>query len=136
MADEPVGSSRVPRDILDANNPAAECHIASIREFVSLGTARRAFLDAKMAPLKAELHKLLEECESLDTEIRKHEGALSPLRRMPTEIMSLIFTFASPPFSCCRRGISWLMSSEEGPWVLSAVCSRWRNIALSQPNLW
>ncbi|KAJ7812045.1 hypothetical protein B0H14DRAFT_2858523 [Mycena olivaceomarginata] len=28
------------------------------------------------------------------------------------------------------------MNVKEGPWVLSAVCSRWRTIALSQPSLW
>ncbi|KAJ7879186.1 hypothetical protein B0H14DRAFT_2160977, partial [Mycena olivaceomarginata] len=59
----------------------------------------------------------------------KHEGALSPLRRMPVEIISLIFKFAAP-FP------SDFMNVEEGPWVLSAVCSLWRTIALSQPSLW
>ncbi|KAJ7812039.1 hypothetical protein B0H14DRAFT_2190716, partial [Mycena olivaceomarginata] len=100
-----------------------------LRAFVSRGSARRAYLDATIAALKAELSKLLEERESLDAEVRKHEGALSPLRRMPVEIVSLIFKFAAP-FR------SYVMSVKEGPWILSAVCSRWRTIALSQPNLW
>ncbi|KAJ7812042.1 hypothetical protein B0H14DRAFT_3753978, partial [Mycena olivaceomarginata] len=82
-----------------------------------------------IASLKAELAKLLEERESLDAEVRRHEGALSPLRRTPVEIISLIFTFAAP----FRSDV---MNVEEGPWVLSAVCSRWRTIALSQPSLW
>ncbi|KAF8217021.1 hypothetical protein K438DRAFT_1536539, partial [Mycena galopus ATCC 62051] len=117
---------------LDTNDPPAAYILASIREFVCRGSARRAFLDAKMAPLKAELDKLLEKRDSLDSEIRKHQGVVSPLRRLPTEILSLIFTFASPP----PFGRSQHMNMHEGPWVLSAVCGRWRNIALAQSSLW
>ncbi|KAJ6520734.1 hypothetical protein B0H19DRAFT_1204636 [Mycena capillaripes] len=58
--------------------------------------------------------------------------ALSPLRRMPTEIISLIFTFATPPFTPFGN----VMSVQEGPWALSAVCSRWRIIILSSPCFW
>ncbi|KAJ7812041.1 hypothetical protein B0H14DRAFT_3879874 [Mycena olivaceomarginata] len=107
-ADKPVDPSPIPRDILDTNNPPAEYNHPALRAFVSRGSARRAYLDTKIAPLKAELAKLLEERESLDAEVRKHEGALSPLRRMPVEIISLIFKFAAP-FR------SYVMNVEEGP---------------------
>ncbi|KAJ6593312.1 hypothetical protein B0H19DRAFT_16957 [Mycena capillaripes] len=129
---QPVGSSPISRVILDTNNPPAEANLSSIREFVSRGSARREVLDAKIGSLKAELEKLLEERNFLDTEIRKHEGALSPLRRMPTEIISLIFTFATPPVTPSNN----LMDVQEGPWVLSAVCGRWRTIILSSPWFW
>ncbi|KAJ7314378.1 hypothetical protein DFH08DRAFT_895315 [Mycena albidolilacea] len=112
FADKPV-SSTISNDILNTNVPPAENNHPALREFVSRG----------------KLTKLFEERESLDAEVRKHEGALSPLRRMPVEIISLIFKFAAP-FR------SYVMNVKEGPWTLSAVCSRWRTIALSQPNLW
>ncbi|KAJ7876176.1 hypothetical protein B0H14DRAFT_3859321 [Mycena olivaceomarginata] len=51
---------------------------------------------------------------------------------MPTELISLILTLTLPPFAT-SDGLS---SIQEGPWLLSAVCSRWRAIALSQPCLW
>ncbi|KAJ6480864.1 hypothetical protein C8R45DRAFT_831970, partial [Mycena sanguinolenta] len=137
MADKPVVPSAIPRDILDTNDPHPEYNFSSIREFISRGSARRAFLDAKIAPLKAELDKLLEERDSLDKEIRKHEGAVSPLRGMPPEILSLMFTFASPPYTFANKTMNrYLMNMHEGPWVLSAVCSRWRSIVLAQPSLW
>ncbi|KAJ7314375.1 hypothetical protein DFH08DRAFT_755855, partial [Mycena albidolilacea] len=129
LVDKPVHSP-ISRDILDANNdPPAEHNLLSIRESVSRGSARRAFLDTKISSLQAKLDKLLEERDSLDTEIRKHEGALSPLRRIPPEVLSLIFDFASPFTEC-------FVIIEDGPWPLSAVCSRWRSIALCQPSLW
>ncbi|KAJ6537749.1 hypothetical protein B0H19DRAFT_961980, partial [Mycena capillaripes] len=132
LLDKPVAPSPISKDILDTNNPPAEVNLSSIREFVSRGSARREVLDAKIGSLKAELEKLLEQRNFLDTEVRKHEGALSPLRRMPTEIISLIFTFATPPFTPFGN----VMSVQEGPWALSAVCSRWRIIILSSPCFW
>jgi hypothetical protein len=80
-------------------------------------------LNAKVALLQSALDKLLEERDELDIEIRKHEGALLPLRRMPTEILSLIFPMA-------------LRLSESAPWTVSAVCARWRTIVVSQPRFW
>ncbi|KAJ7656532.1 hypothetical protein DFH06DRAFT_1091449 [Mycena polygramma] len=130
--DSPVDPSPISREILDTNDPPAEFHLPSIREFVSSGSSRRTLLDARIAPLKAELEKLQRERDALDVEIRKHEGALSPLRRLPTEIISAIFTLALPPFASCSN----LMNVQEGPWVLSAVCSRWRAVVLSQPCFW
>ncbi|KAJ7763667.1 hypothetical protein DFH07DRAFT_812712 [Mycena maculata] len=72
------------------------------------------------------LDTLLEERNALDLEVRKHEGALSPLRRMPPELLSLIFQNALFPH----------YPSADTPWIISAVCSRWRNITLSLPSLW
>ncbi|KAK7024915.1 hypothetical protein R3P38DRAFT_1054100 [Favolaschia claudopus] len=85
--------------------------------------------------LKAKLDALLNERRTLDIQIGKHLGALSPLRRVPTEILSLIFESAVDPGE--RPGAPWgeiLMNMV--PWDLSNVCVRWRRIALSQPNLW
>ncbi|KAJ6481255.1 hypothetical protein C8R47DRAFT_1135170 [Mycena vitilis] len=128
----PVNPSTIPRHILDTNEPPADFNISSLREFVSRGSARRTVLDSRIAPLKAELEKLLGERNSLDAEIRKHEGALSPLRRVPTEIICTIFTLALHPSTYSSN----IINVEEGPWVLSAVCSRWRTIVLSQPCFW
>ncbi|KAJ7763668.1 hypothetical protein DFH07DRAFT_693519, partial [Mycena maculata] len=57
-------------------------------------------------------------------EVRKHEGALFPLHRMPPELLSLIFQY------------TLAYSSPEIPWNIATVCSRWRTITLSQPSLW
>ncbi|KAK7024911.1 F-box domain-containing protein [Favolaschia claudopus] len=135
----PVEPSTISKEILDTNNPPAEHDFPALREFVARGSARRAVLDSKISPLKAELDKLLEERNALDVEIRKHEGAISPLRHLPTEILSLIFTYAvhpAEPFSFFAYQLSSFMDMKSGPLPLSAVCSRWRRIALSQSSLW
>ncbi|KAJ6495397.1 hypothetical protein C8R45DRAFT_170084 [Mycena sanguinolenta] len=49
------------------------------------------------------------------------------LRRIPTEILSEIFTFTLPPHH---------VNDEPAPWTISAVCSHWRQIVASQPRFW
>ncbi|KAJ7446802.1 hypothetical protein FB451DRAFT_1291518 [Mycena latifolia] len=112
----------VPRDIIDTNNPPSDAQIPSIRDFISSAHARKIQLNAAIA-------KLIQEREALGVEIRKHQGALSPIRRIPTEILSHIFTFALPPHLPER-------ASESAPWIISAVSARWRAIVLSQPHFW
>ncbi|KAK7024918.1 hypothetical protein R3P38DRAFT_2951765 [Favolaschia claudopus] len=87
------------------------------------------------SPLKTELDALLNESRTLDIQISKHLGALSPLRCIPTELLSLIFEFAVQPGE--HPGSPWgTILTNMVPWDLSDVCARWRRIALSQPNLW
>ncbi|KAJ7694667.1 hypothetical protein B0H17DRAFT_931723, partial [Mycena rosella] len=123
----PLIPSTIRSSILETNDPPAEVDIPAIREFVARGSARRTRLDAKIVALKASLDELLQDRNPLDTEIRKHEGAVSPLRRMPTELLSLIFKYTLP--TRCER-------IDSAPWAIAAVCSRWRTIVLAQPSLW
>ncbi|KAJ7918640.1 hypothetical protein B0H13DRAFT_2187582, partial [Mycena leptocephala] len=90
-----------------------------------------ALLNAKIALLQSSLDELLEERSVLETNIGKHEGGISPLRRLPTEILSLIFALALPPHWHTHTSCHTL-----APWTISAVCARWRVIVVSQPCFW
>ncbi|KAK7024914.1 F-box domain-containing protein [Favolaschia claudopus] len=141
--DTPMVPSTISRDILDTNDPPTEHNIPALREFIVQGSAHRAFLNAViylgLVKTDLELDKLIEECDALELEIRKHRGAISPLRRVPTEVLSLIFEFVvhpgEPPYTTWGR-FSCFITVRSVPWALSAVCVRWHDIALSQPNLW
>ncbi|KAJ7765442.1 hypothetical protein DFH07DRAFT_810614 [Mycena maculata] len=70
----------------------------------------------------------------IDQEIRKYQesvralqfrrNALSPVGRLPPEMLSRIFLFCSDPES-----LSWIKE-------VSHICHYWRTVALSCPNLW
>ncbi|KAJ7117468.1 hypothetical protein C8R44DRAFT_626721, partial [Mycena epipterygia] len=122
-----ANSRSVPSDNLDTNNPPDEIQLESIRDFLSSACAHMTLLDAKIASLRSSLDKLVKEDQALDIEICRHKGGVSPLRHMPTEIISLIFTFTLPPH---------VPGAQSAPWTVSAVCARWRTIALSQPYFW
>ncbi|KAJ7918637.1 hypothetical protein B0H13DRAFT_2435113 [Mycena leptocephala] len=124
----PFSPSLASDDILETNNPPLESQIPFLQDFVSKGRARMALLNAKIALLQSSLDELLEERSVLETNIGKHEGGLSPLRHLPTEILSLIFALTLPPHEP-----SWDASA---PWTISAVCARWRATVVSQPCFW
>ncbi|KAJ7461934.1 hypothetical protein FB451DRAFT_1496226 [Mycena latifolia] len=77
----------------------------------------------------ASLEKASIERCALDPQIAKHKGARSPLRWLPTELISLIFKFTNIPPPA-------LFEDRSPPWALGQVCVRWRAIALAEPTLW
>ncbi|KAF7356233.1 F-box domain-containing protein [Mycena venus] len=116
----------VPRDILETNDPPLESQIPFLRDFVSNGRARLSALNAKIASLQSAMDRLRKERDAIAVDIRKHEGGLSPLRRMPPEILTHIFAF----------NLLSRYFNERALWTVSAVCARWRTIVLSQPGFW
>ncbi|KAJ7314365.1 hypothetical protein DFH08DRAFT_430011 [Mycena albidolilacea] len=118
----------VPADLLETNDPPLESQIPILRDFLSNRRPLMTALDAQIAVLQAPLDTLLQRKAEMVLEIGAHKGALSLLRRMPTEILGHIFRLTLPPHQ--RYAI------ESAPWTISAVCARWREIVISQPCFW
>ncbi|KDR81051.1 hypothetical protein GALMADRAFT_153414 [Galerina marginata CBS 339.88] len=60
---------------------------------------------------------------------------LSPVQRLPTEIVELIFLHMIDLFS--QDSLSHpLRIPHDLPWAISQVCAQWRCIALAAPTLW
>ncbi|KAJ7879211.1 hypothetical protein B0H14DRAFT_2709652 [Mycena olivaceomarginata] len=120
--------SRVPRDILNTNRPPTDLEILCIQSAIVDKRAQKMRLVAPIEAVQLLLYELSADCESLCEEIETHKATLSPIRRMPPELLSLIFACASQPTLHDRR--------DTAPWAASQVSRRWRAIALSQPSLW
>nr|GAT48483.1 predicted protein [Mycena chlorophos] len=84
----------------------------------------------RLHTLDAAIQKLEQERVVLLAHIAKHETLLSPIRRLPHDMLQEIFK------ACMPEDRNVAMSSSEPPLVLSRTCSRWRNIALGTPMLW
>ncbi|KAJ7262711.1 hypothetical protein B0H12DRAFT_1012532, partial [Mycena haematopus] len=113
-----------PAALVDASAPRA----TSTDHVGQAAAARTTRLEDRIAAVQSLLEELIVERGNIKAEIRAHEGALSPLRRLSTELLSLIFIFAS-------RSTNWERQNP-APWIASQVCRRWRAITLSQPSLW
>ncbi|KAJ7464476.1 hypothetical protein FB451DRAFT_1561757 [Mycena latifolia] len=114
--------------ILDSNDLVPdEIEAYSIRDLLSAARMHRARLDAETtaAPRRKDLFA---ERDAWDLQIAKYEGALSPLRRMPTEILSIVFDLALLVERYPAHG--------QALWAISQTCARWHTIMLSQPALW
>ncbi|ESK86382.1 hypothetical protein Moror_4975 [Moniliophthora roreri MCA 2997] len=81
--------------------------------------------------LLAAVRTLENKRKTLEKSMEFYRSLLSPIHKMPPEILSTIFMF------CCNEN-ELAPQSRRPPAaiVLSTVCGRWREIALSIPALW
>ncbi|KAJ7196135.1 hypothetical protein GGX14DRAFT_575213 [Mycena pura] len=73
---------------------------------------------------------LREKRDRLADYVAAHRALLSPIRRMPLDIIREIFLTCLPTDRNC------VMSASEAPILLGRVCSLWRAISHSTPSLW
>jgi hypothetical protein len=89
-----------------------------------------AQLDDEIAQTQTTLNNLVSKRQSTLWIRDAHAALLSPMQRMPPEILAEIFTNCLP---CDRHG---KISTQSAPLLLMAVCRRWNAVALSLPKLW
>jgi F-box-like len=82
-----------------------------------------AALQQIVADSKCVINNLESERAALEDKIFQTMAYLSPIRRLPFELLRQIFLFNFDDYPCCA-------------WVLCAVCSLWRKTALSMPQIW
>ncbi|KAJ7726409.1 hypothetical protein B0H16DRAFT_1780568, partial [Mycena metata] len=93
-------------------------------------------LKDNIACLQSVLTDLLSQQKLSKARVRKHTHLLAPIRRLPTELLRAIFLFTVPPRHELLPATYNGFGTRVSPWILTRVCSRWRNIALSFPALW
>ncbi|KAF9256303.1 hypothetical protein L218DRAFT_881930, partial [Marasmius fiardii PR-910] len=89
-----------------------------------------AVYQTEINKLKVAIHLLETRRDALSVSVARYRSLLSPIYRMPTEILTHIFSF------CCDENV---ISPGYGPpavMTLSAVCESWREVALTTPRLW
>ncbi|KAJ7654099.1 hypothetical protein DFH06DRAFT_521610 [Mycena polygramma] len=87
-----------------------------------------AALDARILALETSIRILREERGLLQERV---VGYTYPVLTLPTEIVSHIFVHFLPGYPICPP-----ISGPLSPKTLGQICHRWREIALSTPELW
>ncbi|PPR00564.1 hypothetical protein CVT24_005468 [Panaeolus cyanescens] len=79
----------------------------------------------------------LPQIAQLEEQISQLKSLLSPLRRLPPEILQEIFLINAPRYIPSKFSSSDIWQEDFTlPWALTGVCRKWRNVALSTPELW
>ncbi|KAJ7443013.1 hypothetical protein FB451DRAFT_96141 [Mycena latifolia] len=104
--------------------------ISEIQTLLTEPTLRLKRLDDEIADLQKALDKLAEERAGLSAFVDAHRALISPVRRLPLDIIQEIFVACLPAHRNC------VMSAVEAPVLLGRICSSWRSISLSTPRLW
>ena len=80
--------------------------------------------------IEADIELLKEKRNHIQNSIDTCNAILSPLRRLPMDILSEIF------YHCMPTDRNPIMSATEAPMLLTRVSSLWRSIAFSSPRIW
>ncbi|KAJ7691920.1 hypothetical protein B0H17DRAFT_934549, partial [Mycena rosella] len=125
-------------ELVNSNEPPPESEIPSIRSVVAETNMHLSSLDSEISRLRDLLKELEEERTAVSSFHAQNIRTLSPLRRMPPELLGEIFLCTLPSVA----GIAALATDRCGldmrssPWLLTLISSHWRAVALATPSLW
>ncbi|KAJ7138214.1 hypothetical protein C8R44DRAFT_341786 [Mycena epipterygia] len=119
--------------LLNSNEVPLDSDSTLVRSVISKAVGRLADLDDAISELRGRMKELEEERALVSTHLAKNAAIISPLRRMPPEVLGEIFSWTLPSVGVLHQRHFGVAIS---PWVLTHVSSHWRAVSLSTPSLW
>ncbi|KAJ7670733.1 hypothetical protein DFH06DRAFT_141185 [Mycena polygramma] len=120
--------------VIHGNSPPTDLQLRDIRSMLAASQAELVKLDATIFAVSLVLLELESQKSNRRKTVDALLGALSPIRRIPPEILSAVFLL-------CRNNSLQLddysiADPREAPIVLGQVSSGWRSICHGTPLLW
>ncbi|KAJ6565875.1 hypothetical protein DFH09DRAFT_984160, partial [Mycena vulgaris] len=117
--------------LLTGNDVPEPSEISSVLRVISDCQARLDVLDFQIESLQTILAQLSSERNETADCLRQSRAIVSPVRRVPPEILCEIFALTLP----WDRRVSE-RTAHQPPWRLGHVCAPWRQAAIAYPALW
>ncbi|KDR72859.1 hypothetical protein GALMADRAFT_125681 [Galerina marginata CBS 339.88] len=117
-------------DRLYTNYIPSATEVSEIKQYVSTINDKLADYDNRIAELQAALREINSKRDKLQDVGATHQALISPFRRLPPEILQVIFVW------CLPQTRNAVMHASEAPVLLGRVCSEWRRISLATPEVW
>ncbi|KAJ6481337.1 hypothetical protein C8R47DRAFT_595801 [Mycena vitilis] len=124
--------------VIHGDSPPTDPQLRAIRNMLAASQAEPVQLNATILAVSLILSELDFQKSSRRKTVDALLGALSPIRRIPPEILSVVFllcrdnSLQSDAYSIADS----IADSREAPIVLGQVSSRWRTICHGTPLLW
>ncbi|KAJ8590645.1 hypothetical protein M405DRAFT_766035, partial [Rhizopogon salebrosus TDB-379] len=121
------------RELLHTNRIPTDAQIRDINDLIQVQQTQRSYLELERERLLRTLGQITQTLGKVSNMISDLRAILSPIKRMPEEILALIFEHCLPvrspdtPFSHTRNF---------APVLPGLVCSSWHQIAHAYPRLW
>ncbi|KAJ7211823.1 hypothetical protein B0H12DRAFT_1195034, partial [Mycena haematopus] len=116
---------------LGTNYCPTDEEVLEIKALLVEPTLQLKGLDDEITNLQKAIDNLAEERHRIGAYVEAHKALVSPIRRLPLDIIQELFVACLPTHRNC------VMSASEAPVLLGCiVCSSWRTISLSTPRLW
>ncbi|KAL0952748.1 hypothetical protein HGRIS_006978 [Hohenbuehelia grisea] len=129
-------ANHIPSRIFQSNDPLEDQIQRDVLREISSAVTEQQKCQDEITRLEGLLAGLKEKDHTLSKHIRALKGTVSPIRRMPVELLREILAFvvhATPPrnnyhheFRSCPQQFH--------PWSVALVCRRWMQVALSVPG--
>ncbi|KAJ7173351.1 hypothetical protein C8R46DRAFT_1082554 [Mycena filopes] len=120
---------------LTSNDPLMNSNdVEMARSIVSATQSCLKRVSDEIAQLRERIAQLEDHKLALSIHLAQHKALLSPLRRLPPEILFEIFSWTLPSILFTRDMDRFDVTGT--PWVLGHISSNWRAVALSSPSLW
>jgi len=116
--------------LLRNNDIPSESTIREITESLKSPLNELQEIDTAIQRLCELLEGLKIKRQNIQKRIDDYNFILSPVRRLPPDVLHEIF------FHCLPTHRNPIMESSESPVLLTRICSSWRVIALSSPRIW
>lgn len=121
----PLSTNSSPiNHLLLTNNPPLESEESIIRHIISITELKQTETDKL-------INQLVNQRNDTQKIIDSHKAILSPIRRLPPELIAEIAFQTLAP-----HGLWVGLNTNTGPWRLAQICRIWRNVVTNLPKLW
>ncbi|KAJ7168033.1 hypothetical protein C8R46DRAFT_1270845 [Mycena filopes] len=120
-------TSAVVNRLLSTNDAPLPGEMLILRDLIAAHRAQISRL-----PLESATAEFPGDLDGMEDELRRYVAILSPLRRIPAEILCEIFTWRM----LHDANLRYPGSDAAPPWYLGHICRRWRDIARTYGPLW
>ncbi|KAF5335772.1 hypothetical protein D9611_009683 [Ephemerocybe angulata] len=117
-------------DRFKTNYCPSDAEASEIRALLEAPPPEIPALDDEIARVTQELEILKAKRTAYTDYVSSHQALLSPIRRMPLEILHAIFRH------CLPTEHNAVMNTVAAPLLLTHVCRQWRDLAIGMPLLW
>ncbi|EAU81623.1 hypothetical protein CC1G_02639 [Coprinopsis cinerea okayama7 len=115
---------------LGTNYAPSDEEITAIREVIGKADAEIATLDIDLDRALQAVAALQKQKETHLEFKAQHEALISPIRRLPLDILQVILSY------CLPSDHNPILSASEPPLLLTHICRQWREVAIGYPSLW
>ncbi|KAJ6471663.1 hypothetical protein C8R47DRAFT_746649 [Mycena vitilis] len=120
--------------VIHGNSPPTDLQLRDIQSMLAASQAELVQLDATILAVSLILSELKSQKSDRRKDVDALLGALSPIRRLPPEILSAIFLLCRD--NSLQSDYHFTADPREAPIVLGQVSSGWRSICHGTPLLW
>lgn len=124
--------SPIPKHLLETNDPPLESEEMLLRQIIEEADFQKDIsqLDDGIARAELMLIAMKRRRSEIQASALAAKGVVSPIRRVPKEIIIEIVLYA------LHHDSGTTLNVKQGPWVYSQVCRLWREEILSRRGIW